>query len=442
MDVEDFTRRGLRAGTDRRVIEEALADRVQEFKPVDRTYAAAFARAVVDEALLTSGLEGDLFETTSSGVSMGEFGVGSRGTGDFFAHSQIARIIGTTSASVGVDQMDDAGAIQVGDDYVCCTVDGMHSRLSDFPFLAGFHATRATLRDVLVMGARPILLFSDIHVADDGDVAKIFDYTAGITTVGEELGVPLISGSTLRIGGDMVLGPRMTGCVGTVGIAGHLTARRELAPGDVLLMTEGAGGGTIATAALYSGHPEVVERTINLQFLYACQALIESPVLETVHAMTDVTNGGLRGDAHEMARTANCRIVVDEKAIAPLVDPVVKRMLDILGIDPLGVSLDALLIAAPREAVEAIAGVVRGAGVRCEEIGRVESGPAEAVLVVDGREEDFTPRFREAAYTPLKKVVETQKGDVAAMTARVEAAAAAAIEKKRRVRARLSTRRP
>ncbi len=441
MDVEDFARRGVRTGQDREAIEEALADRVLEFKPVERAYATAFARAVVDEALLTSGLEGDLFETTASGVTMGEFGVGSRGTGDFFAHSQIARIIGTTTASVGVDEMDDAGAVRVGDDYVCCAVDGMHSRLSDFPFLAGFHATRATLRDVLVMGARPILLFSDIHVADDGDVAKIFDYTAGITTVGEEFGVPLVSGSTLRIGGDMVLGSRMTGCVGTVGIARHLTARRGLAPGDVLLMTEGAGGGTIATAALYSGHAEVVDRTINLQFLYACRALIDSPLLETVHAMTDVTNGGLRGDAHEMARTADCRIVVEEKAIGPLVDPEVKTMLDTLGIDPLGVSLDALLIAAPREAVDAIADLIRGAGVRCEEIGRVEAGPAQAVLVVDGQEQDFTPRFREAAYTPLKKVVDTQKGDVEMMTARVEAAAAAAIEKKRRIRSRLAARR-
>lgn len=441
MDVEEFARRGLRAGEGRAEIEQELAGEIRRFKAVDDEYAAAFARAVVDEALLTGDLKGDLFETAAAGVTMGEFGVGSRGTGDFFAHSQIARIIGKTSASVGVDQMDDAGAVRVGDQYVCCTVDGMHSRLSDFPFLAGFHVTRATLRDVLVMGARPILLFSDIHVADDGDVAKIFEYTAGITTVGEELGVPLVTGSTLRIGGDMVLGSRMTGCVGTVGIARHLTARRELAPGDVLLMTEGAGGGTIATAALYSGHPEVVDRTINLQFLRACRALVESPLLETVHAMTDVTNGGLRGDAHEMARTAGCRIVIEEQAIAPLVDPEVKAMLDLLGIDPLGVSLDALLIAAPREAVDAIAGVVRRTGVRCEEIGRVEAGPAEAVLVVDGREQDFTPRFREAAYTPLKKVVDTQKGDVAAMQARVEAAAAAAIEKKERVRARLAARR-
>lgn len=441
MDVEEFVRRRLRAGEDRDRIEEALAAHVRRIKDVDETYAAAFARAVVDEALLTHDLQGDLFETAAAGVGMGEFGVGSRGTGDFFAHRQIARIIGASGAEVGVDQMDDAGVVSIGDRYVCCTVDGMHSRLSDFPFLAGFHATRATLRDVYVMGAKPILLFSDIHVADDGDVAKIFEYTAGITAVGDSVGVPLVSGSTLRIGGDMVLGSRMTGCVGTVGVARHLTARRGLAPGDTLLMTEGAGGGTIATAALYSGHADVVDRTINLQFLYACQALVESPVLDSVHAMTDVTNGGLRGDVHEMAATAGCRIVVEEETVRPLVDEVVGAMLDELGIDPLGVSLDSLLIGAPPDAIPAIAGVIRAAGVRCAEVGRVETGVPSAVLVTDGRETDFTPRFRESAYTPLKKVVDKRTGDVAAMQAKVETAALAAIEKKERVKARLAARR-
>ncbi len=41
-------------------------------------------------------------------------------------------------------------------------------------------------------------------------------------------------------------------------------------------MTEGAGGGTVATAALYSGFPEVVEHTINLSFLQASEALLKA----------------------------------------------------------------------------------------------------------------------------------------------------------------------
>src|SRR5512139_3512096 len=347
MDVEEYVRRRIADGTDESVLQKSLTDRILEFKSVQPSYASAFAHAVIEEVKNTQGLTGDFFEIEQAGVHMGEFGVGSRGKGDFFAHRQIARIIGKTSASVGVDEMDDAGAVRAGGNYIICTVDGMHSRLSDYPFLAGFHVTRATLRDVYVMGAKPIMLFSDIHVADDGDVAKIFDYTAGITTVGEAINVPLVSGSTLRIGGDMVLGGRLTGCVGCVGVTEHLTARKSAQAGDLLLMTEGAGGGTIATAAIYSGFPEVVEQTINLNFLFACETLMKSHVFTGIHAMTDVTNGGLRGDVFEMTETAGCRIVIDEATVGSLVEPHVRSMLETLQIDYLGVSLDSLLVVAP-----------------------------------------------------------------------------------------------
>ncbi len=440
MDIEGFVRRAFAAGRGEDEIVSALTREITTIKRrVSDEYAQEFARAVVQEVKNTSGLEGDLFAFEHAGVTMGEFGVGSRGKGDFFAHRQFPRIIGKAAAAVGVDEMDDAGAVQAGGQYIITTVDGMHSRLSDFPFLAGFHVTRATLRDVYVMGAAPVALLSDIHVADDGDVAKIFDYTAGIAVVAEAMGVPLVTGSTLRIGGDMVLGDRMTGCVGAVGVADYLTARKETRPGDIILMTAGAGGGTIATTALYFGYPEVVEETINLHFLRAAEALLKSPVLRHIHTMTDVTNGGLRGDVYEMAETADCRIVIDEANLRSLVEPRVLAMLDALEIDYLGVSLDALLIVVPPEYVDEVKTIIRGAGVPIEEIGYVEEGPAASVLLSGGKECDFQPRFRESAYTPVKKVVDTEPRDFDEMKKRVEQAADAAVAKKKRILERLRT---
>jgi len=439
MDVEEISRRHLAAGTPDDDIVRLLSRDILTIKRnrISPAYAEEFARAVLTEAKNSTDLSGDLFTFEPSGSTMGEFGVGSRGSGDFFAHRQLARIIGRTTAAVGVDEMDDAGAVRAAGEYIITTVDGMHSRLSDFPFLAGFHVTRATLRDVYVMGAKPVALLSDIHVADDGDVAKIFDYTAGVSAVGEAMGVPLVTGSTLRIGGDMVLGSRMTGCVGAVGVARHLTARKQIAPGDVLLMTEGAGGGTIATAAIYSGFPEVVDETINLHFLKACEALLASSVLSGIHAMTDVTNGGLRGDAYEMAETAGCRIVVEEDELRTLVQPKVLKMLDALEIDYLGVSLDALLVVAPPEVAPEVRRVVGSAGVAMKEIGYVEEGKPESVLKVGGEIRDFSPRFRESAYTPVKKVVDGDKRDFEEMKIGVERAAEAALAKKERILSRL-----
>jgi hydrogenase expression/formation protein len=218
-----------------------------------------------------------------------------------------------------------------------------------------------------------------------------------------------------------------------VGVAEHLTARKATQAEDVILMSEGAGGGTIATAAIYSGFPEVVEHTINLNFLMACETLMKSTVFNRIHAMTDVTNGGLRGDVFEMAETANCRIVIDEASTTTLVEPHVRSMLEKLGIDYLGVSLDALLIVAPADAATEICRVVKTAGVRMHPVGYVESGKPESVLLIDGKECDFTPRFRESAYTPVKKVVDTGTRDFEAMKEGVLHAADAAIQKKERV---------
>ncbi len=438
MDVEGFVRRSMHKDISEEDIEKLLQERILDIKNIDEGFAREFARAVIEEVKVTSGLKGDLFEYEHAGVSMGEFGVGSRGSGDFYAHRKIAHVIGQTSAQVGVDQMDDGGVVEANGQYIITTVDGMHSRLSDFPYLAGFHATRATLRDVYVMGAKPVGLISDVHIADDGDVAKLFDYTAGITTVSDALGVPLIAGSTLRIGGDMVLGDRMTGCVGVVGVANHVTARRSSVPGDVLLMTRGAGGGTIATAALYSGNADVVEETINLHFLKACDALIRSDVFPHIHAMTDITNGGLRGDVFEIAETAKATVVVEDAPLRGLIAPKVLALLDKLGIDYLGVSLDALLVIVPPEYADEIIRVVGTAGVPMERIGFVREGPGVSRLIKDGVEGEFQPKFREAPYTPVKKVVDRPGRDFEEMKKGIDRAADAARAKKERVLKRLS----
>ncbi|MBU4453928.1 MAG: hypothetical protein KJ929_02425 [Euryarchaeota archaeon] len=435
MDLEGYAKRGILRNE--KALEEKLADRILEIKNIPRKHAKEIASAVIVEAKATIKPGGELLTPTISGVTMGDFGVGSRGMGDFYTHEKIAEVIGRTSAVVDSSHLDDSGVVRAGGQYLVVTIDGMHSRLSDFPFLAGFHVARAALRDIYVMGARPVAMLSDIHVADDGDVAKIFDHIAGITTVSELTGIPLITGSTLRIGGDMVIGERMTGGVGAVGIADNLTARIQAAPGDIIMMTEGAGGGTISTTALYYGKHSTVDETINLKFIDACEALLEAGLIEKIHAMTDVTNGGVRGDAKEIARTAHVKLVFEEEKLHALVNKKVLSMLDSLEIDYLGVSLDALLIIAPPEHVDDILECVRKKGVAVDIVGKVvEGGGAE--LLINGEVHDFTPRFRESAYTPIKKLVgEKTPRNFDEMKRAVDVAAAQAIEKKKHTIKRL-----
>jgi len=426
MDLEGYTKRALRRGLTKEVIERTLAERILEVRDIPLNSAVRIAQAVVEEA------ERTLCDRERSGVTMGNFGVGSRGSGDFYVHEEIARIIGKTSAIVGSDQLDDSGVVRAKGELIVVTVDGMHSRLSDFPFLAGFHVTRASLRDIYVMGAQPVALFSDIHLADDGDVSKVFDYTAGIGAVADVMNVPLVTGSTLRVGGDVVIGDRLTGCVGAVGVASDqgLTARINAREDDVILMTEGAGGGTITATALYNGCSDVVKQTLNLKFLHACDRLLRDGLVTKIHAMTDVTNGGIRGDAEEISKTAHVKLVLEEEKIRRLIDPTVLTMLDDLQIDYMGVSIDSLLIVAPAQLEAEIKSTLNGI-IKVDQVGHVESGSGAEALR-DGKRVTITPKFRESAYTPVKKVVGEHADDqeIQQMRARVDLAVARALSKK------------
>jgi hydrogenase expression/formation protein len=382
-----------------------------------------------------------ILEYHRSGVTMGEFGVGSRGKGDFYVHKKIAEVIGDGKISTTIlstKDLDDAGVVKVGDLYISVAIDGIHSRLSEFPFIAGFHVTRAAMRDIYVMGSQPIAVFSDIHIADDGDVSKIFDHIAGISTVCDLTKVPLVSGSTLRIGGDMVIGERMTGGVGCVGVSTQITPRKNAKEGDVILLTEGAGGGTIVTTAIYYGRHEIIEHTLNIDFLNACSALFRKNLIGKIHSMSDVTNGGIRGDAEEISSVSHKAIVFDGEEVRKAVNPEVLQMLEELEIDFMGVSIDSLMIICPRNSVEEIKEAIRGAGVKVYQVGWVESGEG-AYMLEDGKKRPIKPRFRESAYTPIKKVVgEATPPDFEEMRARVDKAVESAIKKKKLVIEKLS----
>jgi len=446
VDIEGFTRRALVDG-DEESVQKSLQNKILEFKDISPQQANQMAEAVLDEVKYTLKIEDhpdeslkNLIHYPKSGIGMGEMGVGSRGAGDFFVHRQIAEIVKSshTDAFINPTAQDDGGVVKApaGADevYITTAVDGIHSRLSEYPFLGGFHVARASMRDVCVMGSQPVALLSDLHLADDGEVGKLFDYTAGVCAVSELTGVPLVAGSTLRVGGDMVLGDRLVSAVGTVGISPHPpTARKRAEAGDVILLTEGSGGGTITTTALYHGLFDVVWETMDISFIQASEAILDAGLLPKVHAMTDVTNGGLRGDAHEISQTTGLGLAFWEDEIRKLVNPKVLEMLENQDIDPLGVSVDSLMIIAPEDVAREVENAISGVGVKIGRIGEVDDTGIPR-LVGDQGETELRPLFREAAYTKIKKFVgDLQPEDFEEMKQKVEKAAREAILKKDRV---------
>ena len=441
-DLEGLANLLLDEGLPEEEVVGRLTLEIQTFKRIGKVRAERLAKAILAEVLRSrvkpsTKLFRRLLEPSKSGITMGAMGVGCRGEGDFYVHSLIAKVATLEGLKplLGPLALDDAGAIEHGGMVLVVAVDGTHSRLSRFPLVAGFHVARAALRDVYVKGARPLALFDDLHLADDGDVGMLFDFVAGVSAISELTGVPLIAGSTLRVGGDMVVGDRMVSCVGAVGVVSNpqaLAAKRNVKPGDLILMTEGAGGGTIATTAIYAGRPETLKETLNVRFLETCRFLLDSGLARLAHAMTDVTNGGIRGDAPSICKEAGVGMVIDEEAFRSLINPKVLSLLEEFSIDPLGVSVDSLLIFTPPEHADSFLKEVGRLGVKIDVVGEVLARPRKAYLHRQGGRVELKPKFRESAYTEVKKLVgETAEADFETLKERVFRAYREALSKRR-----------
>lgn len=444
MDIEEYAKRGLIENKPQDEIMEKLTKIIGYYKNISDEDARCLSEAVIEEVETTLDIKNDLTDYYKTNIHMGEFGVGSRGKGDFYVHSKIAEIIKNTDCQslVNPTAQDDGGVVKVDDTYYVTTaIDGIHSRLSDYPFLAGFHTARATLRDVCVMGADPVAILSDIHLADDGDISKLLDFTAGICAVSELTDVPLVAGSTLRIGGDMVLGSRLVGGVGAVGCSKNIPqARSNAQAGDVILMTEGCGGGTISTTAIYNNCPEVIDKTLNVQFINASKLLNNYEKIEDIHAMTDITNGGLIGDCNEINKTTGLGIHLIYDNIKNLIDSEVYEMLESLDIDALGVSIDSLMIIVDENSKDDILQLLRDNNIKCDVIGKVTDN-GKTILEYQDRCEKLTPKFREAAYTPIKKVVDNiYEENYEENTKIIDEATRSAIDKKNKVVKRIKER--
>ncbi|MEM2203338.1 MAG: AIR synthase-related protein [Sulfolobales archaeon] len=417
-DLEGIVRKGISRGLSKEEILWRVVDEIVFYKDLKWDTASKYALTVYDETLSSlKACGGDIDPIlrrilcpSDSGVSAGIVGIGSRGSGDFFFHRLLAGVASWGSSEGSAMDLDDAGWVRIGDMWIVVAVDGIHSRLSYFPLIAGFHAARAAARDVMVKGAVPVSFAVDLRIGDDGDPSYLLDLEAGVAAVSKYLGAPIVGGSTLRIGGDMVIGTRVVGTVMCVGVSKNRPkARRYARPGDKILMTMGAGGGTVATTAIYGGKPEVVLRTLNFNTLGALRTIIESDVVDKIHAMFDITNGGIRGDLNEISRSSGVGFLIDLEEIYSLIDSEVLRMLRELDIDPLGISLDSIAIIAEKDILEDIERLLKSRGIESRIIGEVISEPKVLYRDPEGKVEELKTYHRESPYTKIKKLVGIEK---------------------------------
>ena len=154
-DLEGLTRRLLIQNKTDEEILNRLVQEYLDFKDIDEKLAYTFANAILTECKRSDiGTVSDSFtryllDINKANVTIGKQGVGCRGSGDFFVHKLVAELSETEKrAYLSPGSLDDAGAVRISDIkgfkaedelIIVSKMEGIHSRLSDFPFVCGFH---------------------------------------------------------------------------------------------------------------------------------------------------------------------------------------------------------------------------------------------------------------------------------------------------------------
>ncbi|MFX1313306.1 MAG: hypothetical protein ACFFHD_11930, partial [Promethearchaeota archaeon] len=131
---------------------------------------------------------------------------------------------------------------------------------------------------------------------------------------------------------------------------------------------------------------------------------------------------------------ANCGVNIFEEKVRNLVNPNVLQMLERVGVDYLGVSLDALLIYCSDSISQEIIFDLRRNNIKCDEIGYVDDSNQVYMNYQDKAKKQILPKFRESAYTKIKQEIgeETPKF-LEIMEKNVEEAAMEALKKRKKI---------
>lgn len=274
---------------------------------------------------------------------------------------------------------EDAAVIELPDRYLVVATDPITFVTEDL----GHYLVTINANDVATLGARP-LFFSCVLLFPEGtsstNVERVFEEVA--SACGEQ-GVVLVGGHT-------EVTPTVTAPVAVGQMIGEvdrdrLVCKDQIRPGDRLLLTKGLA--VEAVSIIARERADEVRQAQGEAFLERARAFIREPGINVVqealaasavggvHAMHDITEGGLSGGLHELAAACHLGLTVRRAAIPIYLEAQV--LCDQLGLDPLGViASGSLLLAVDPAQVTAVIAAVEALGVACVDIGRLtaESG--------------------------------------------------------------------
>lgn len=264
----------------------------------------------------------------------------------------------------------------------------------------GFFTYHFASGDVSVFGARPRWLVVDMLLPEGSS-------REGLGAIMEELNAECAKYGTSIVGGHTGVYRTVKAPTATTTAMG-LVRREELRlplakPGDEIVITKGAGiefavGAAWFDAGRLKNHFSSGE-IARLREMYRLETVVPDALAAApfVRGMHDATEGGLTA-LHEIADNSNLGFEVDAGKI--YIPPLVERVLEVYGVNPLTVSSTGTLIAiVPPSKVEVLLKTLEAKGIPAFRIGRFTEDRGR-VLKRGEMCEEF-PRFEGDAYAGL-----------------------------------------
>ena len=251
----------------------------------------------------------------------------------------------------------------------------------------GQYAVLINANDIATSGAKPRWLLTTLLFPCGVTPYEIRNVINELKTFCRRWDITLCGGHTEIT--DAVTRPVVTGMMAGTVARNDLIDKRNMAPGDRILLTKGvAVEGTAIIAREFGDRLKNLgmadsEIDSSRQFLASISIITEARIAAesgSVSAMHDVTEGGLATAAEELSIAGGYRIKIDMDAIPVFAET--RQVCRLLGIDPLGlIGSGSLLICCRQTGCKSLMSSIRRSGIDVTCIGEVlEEGQGIAAL--------------------------------------------------------------
>lgn len=291
------------------------------------------------------------------------------GSGGQSTKELIEQIFAASYKNPVLDMMEDSAVVD-GSRKIAITTD---SFVVDPIFFKGGNIGRlavcGTVNDLLMRGAVPKYITSAFIIEEGADTKDLKLIAASMAQAAKEAGVQVVAGDTKVINGN---GGIYINTAGVGFVEGEDYASHRCCEGDVIILSGSMGD---HHAAILS-HRMGIKNDILSDVAPLCQMVAALRECDAeVHAMRDITRGGLGTVLNELADASGKCFEIAEEAIP--VNPQVKAFVKLLGLNIMHMGNEGKLVAivAAKDADKALAAIKNSKyGENAAIIGKVTDG--------------------------------------------------------------------